>query len=311
MSDATYKYLFGPVPSRRLGRSLGVDIIPLKTCTQNCIYCQLGKDAPQTLERTAYVPISEVLDELSRKIQAGLAADAITISGSGEPTLHAGLGDLIDGIRRLTDIPVAVITNSTLMSREDVRADCAKADIVLPSLDASNAETFQVMNHPHTSLVFEDWVEGLCQFSREFKGQLWLEVFFCEEINTDDTSIDQFRRLIARIAPDKVQVNTSVRPTTHSEAARVSEEKLHAIAKKLGDHVEVIADFSKLHRPAEFVASEEGILAMLSRRPCSLEGICEGMGLNRNVVQKIIARLMDTSKIIAEDKNQDTYYKIP
>ncbi len=311
MTDQAYKYLFGPVPSRRLGRSLGVDIVPLKTCTQNCIYCQLGKDAPQTLDRTDYVPISDVLDELTRKIEEGLTADTITISGSGEPTLHAGLSDLIDGIHRLTDIPVAVITNSTLMYRADVRDDCAKADIVLPSLDAADAETFEAMNHPHPNLCFAEWVGGLKLFSKQFSGKLWLEVFFCDGVNTNDESVTKFKDLIEQLKPDKVQINTSVRPTVHSVAARVPEDKLHAIAEKLGDHVEVIADFSRLDGQTEFSASEEGILAMLSRRPCSLEGICDGMGLNRNVVQKIIARLLETSKIIAEEKKQETYYKIP
>ena len=242
MSDTPYKYLFGPVPSRRLGRSLGVDIIPLKTCTQNCIYCQLGKDAPQTAERADYVSISDVLDELSRKIEEGLAADTITISGSGEPTLHVGLGDLIDGIHRLTDIPVAVITNSTLLYRADVRRDCAKADIVLPSLDAADAETFEAMNHPHPNLSFEELTVGLCRFAHEYHDKLWLEVFFCEGVNTDEASVGHFKELVGRIAPEKVQINTSVRPTVHSSAARVAEEKLHAIAEKLGDHVEVIAD---------------------------------------------------------------------
>ena len=143
MPKKKYRYLFGPVPSRRLGRSLGVDIIPLKTCSQNCIYCQLGKDAPQTLQRKEYIPIESVLAELKIKIAEGLEADFITISGSGEPTLHSQLGELIDGIRKLTDIPVAVITNSTLLSDRGVRRDCCKADVVLPSLDAGDPETFQ------------------------------------------------------------------------------------------------------------------------------------------------------------------------
>lgn len=311
MDKPTYKYLFGPVPSRRLGRSLGVDIIPLKTCTQNCIYCQLGKDAPQTLERREYVLISDVLEELARKIADGLTADTITISGSGEPTLHAGLGELIDGIRRLTDIPIAVITNSTLLSRADVRSDCAKADIVLPSLDAADAKTFDVMNCPHPELQFEQWVDGLCRFSAEFSGQLWLEVFFCDGVNTDDASIAKFRGLIERIAPDKVQINTSVRPTVHRTAARVSEETLNAIAGQLGDHVEVIADFSKQSIPSEHQASQQAIMDMLGRRPCSLDGICDGLGVNRNVIQKIIARLLDTKAITAEDIDGTTYFKAP
>ena len=311
MNNNTYKYLFGPVPSRRLGRSLGVDIIPLKTCTQNCIYCQLGKDAEQTTERAEYIPIADVLAELKLKLAEGVPIDAITISGSGEPTLHAGLGELIDGIGAMTDIPVAVITNSTLLYRADVRTDCAKADIVLPSLDAADAASFEAMNHPAANLTFEELSVGLCRFADEYTGKLWLEVFFCDNVNTDEATVAKMRQLIARIAPDKVQINTSVRPTVHSIAARVPQEKLEAIAAALGDNVEVIADYSKHNMPTGQHANEQAISDMLSRRPCSLDDIAAGMSLNTAEILKIISRLLDSGRIVAEEKNGETYYKIP
>ncbi len=245
MTKPVYHYLFGPVPSRRLGRSLGVDIVPLKTCTQNCIYCQLGKDAPQTIERKEYVPVEAVLDELKRKVAEGLETDVVTISGSGEPTLNSGLGRLIDGIKQFVDVPVVVITNGTLLSRGDVRRDCAKADIVMPSLDAGDAETFEKMNRPHPGLDFDTFVEGLCQFRREYTGQFWLEVFFCEGVNTDPRSVALMKEHIGRIGPDRIQLNTSVRPVVHPEAARVNPDKLADIARQLGDTAEIIADFSK------------------------------------------------------------------
>ena len=309
MEKKPYQYLFGPVPSRRLGRSLGVDIIPLKTCTQNCIYCQLGKDAPQTLERGDYAPISEVLVELERKIVDGLTADTITISGSGEPTLHSGLGELIDGIHGLTDIPVAVITNSTLLYRADVRTDCAKADIVLPSLDAADAASFEAMNKPHPSLSFEDLTVGLCRFSDEYTGKLWLEIFFCYGVNTDADSIENFRKLIGRIKPDKVQINTAVRPVVHSTAVRVSKQALRVIANQLGDNVEVIAEFSRQVSQNELQIGREAVADMLSRRPCSLDDICDGLGINPNLATKIIADLLDSASIITEEIDGKTYFK--
>lgn len=309
MTKPAYQYLFGPVPSRRLGRSLGVDIIPFKTCTQNCIYCQLGKDAPQVIERKEYVPIEAVLDELKRKIAEGLQTDVVTISGSGEPTLNSGLGTLIDGIKQLIDAPVVVITNGTLLSGDDVRRDCAKADIVMPSLDAGDAETFETMNRPHPDLDFETFVEGLCKFRQEFKGQLWLEVFFCEGINTDPESVAGIKEHIRRIRPDKIQLNTSVRPVTHPEAARVSQETLTHIAHQFGDSAEVIADFSKHISTGELALGQADILDMLRRRPCSLADICDGLAMNRNLAQKIIQKLLDASLILAEDKKQTTYYK--
>ena len=309
MMTKKYKHLFGPVPSRRLGRSLGVDIIPLKTCTQNCIYCQLGKDALQTLQRKDYVSIEAVLGELEQKIAIGLEADTITLSGSGEPTLHSQLGELIDNIRKLTDIPIAVITNSTLLSDPAVRRDCCKADTVLPSLDAGDAETFKKMNHPHPDLDFEKFTEGLIQFSDEYTGKLWLEVFFCEGINTDDASVQNIAEQIRRINPDKVQINTSVRPIVHAEAARVSEQHLNEIAAALGKSVEVIADFSKQTTATGKRADLQVILETLQRRPCTLDDLCAGLGLSKEQLQPALVKLDVLSKITGETINQKFYYK--
>jgi wyosine [tRNA(Phe)-imidazoG37] synthetase (radical SAM superfamily) len=309
MTQKRYKYLFGPVPSRRLGRSLGVDIIPLKTCTQNCIYCQLGKDAPQILQRSEYAPISAVLEELRLKIQDGLEADYITISGSGEPTLHSGLGWLIDGIRKLSRIPIAIITNGTLLGQADVRADCSKADVVLPSLDAGDADTFRKINKPHPALDFDSYVEGLVQFRREYPGQFWLEVFLCEGINTNQTAILNLKTLIDKIGPDKIQINTAVRPVVHPEAAKVEPQKLEQIARFFGPRAEVIADFSRHMGRETFSSDETSILEMLLRRPCSFDDICSGLELHPHVVQKVLAELLDTSKIACEEKNGKKYYK--
>ncbi len=305
----TYQYLFGPVPSRRLGRSLGVDLTPFKTCTQNCIYCQLGKDAPPTIERREYVPTQAVLDELNCKIAEGLEADTVTFSGSGEPTLHSGLGQLIDAVKELTALPVVVITNGTLLSRPDVRRDCAKADIVMPSLDAGDAETFQKINHPHPDLSYEDFLKGLCLFRDEFAGLLWLEVFFCEGINTDPQSVRKLKEQIGRIKPDKIQLNTSVRPVTHPHAARVSSDRMNQIAAELGDSATVIADYAKAAGYERLTSDRDAILDMLRRRPCSADDICRGLNLNRNLAQKLIQQLLNDSHIVADVQNDVTYYK--
>jgi wyosine [tRNA(Phe)-imidazoG37] synthetase (radical SAM superfamily) len=309
MPQRKYKYLFGPVPSRRLGRSLGVDIIPLKTCTQNCIYCQLGKDALQTLERKEYAPIDAVLDELKTKVADGLEADFITISGSGEPTLHCGLGKLTDGIRRITDIPVAVITNGTLLFRADVRDDCCKADVVLPSLDAGDANTFQKMNHPHPELDFEQYVDGLVRFRSQYTGQIWLEVFICEGVNTTEQAISNLKTRIAKIKPDKIQVNTSVRPVVHAEAARVEPERLEQIAHALSERAEVIADFSKHTGTTGRTADLNVILETLRRRPCSLEDLSAGLGLSKEQLIPALTKLQALSRITTEEKNKKIYYK--
>lgn len=308
MAEET-KYLFGPVPSRRLGLSLGVDIVPLKTCTQNCIYCQLGVFGVQTVERKPYVPIEAVLSELRARIAEGLQADYITLSGSGEPTLNSEMGRLIDGIKKITTIPVAVLTNGTLLADPAVRADCAKADVVLPSLDAGDEATFKKINCPHKDINFSAFVEGLCKFRAGFTGEIWLEVFFCEGINTGDKEIEKIRAAILLIGPDKVQLNTVVRPVADESVVPVEPAKLADIAKRLGPDVEVIADFSGLEGEGNVEANTENIFEMLKRRPCSLEDICNGLGIHRDEALKHLAHLEAASLITPQPAGDTVFFK--
>jgi len=303
------KYLFGPVPSRRLGLSLGVDIIPLKTCTQNCIYCQLGVTGVLTLERKPYVPIEAVLSELKERVTAGLRADYITLSGSGEPTLNSEMGRLIDGIKEITTIPVAVLTNGTLLTDPAVRADCAKADVVLPSLDAGDEATFKKINCPHKDINFFAFVEGLCKFRAEYSGQIWLEVFFCEGINTTDEEIEKMRAIIERIRPDKVQLNTVVRPVADKSVVCVESAGLEAIAERLGTDTEVIADFSGIAGAPSLEANTEDVLQMLRRRPCSLDDICNGLSIHRNEALKYLAHLEAAGLIISHPADDTIFFK--
>ncbi len=304
------KYLFGPVPSRRLGRSLGVDIVPFKVCTLDCVYCQLGRTTEKSIERKEYVSIEAVLEELKQRISEGLNADHITISGSGEPTLNSRMGELIDGIKKIADVPVAVITNGTLLNDKGVRAQCAKADVVLPSLDAGDEEVFEKINRPHKKISFKSLVDGLCQFRKEYTGQIWLEVFFVEGVNTDSGQIAKIRETIKKIRPDKIQLNTAVRPTADSGVRKVKAEKLKQIAKELGDNAEVIADFdvsggSDRHN----LINDENVLSMLKRRPCSLDDICSGLEINRNMAVKHITSLEKKKLIISEEKGGKVFYK--
>jgi wyosine [tRNA(Phe)-imidazoG37] synthetase (radical SAM superfamily) len=315
------KYLFGPVPSRRLGQSLGVDIVPRKVCTLDCVYCQVGRSTEITIERKEYVSIEPVISELKNRIAKGLQADFITISGSGEPTLNSKLGDLVGEIKKITNIPIAILTNGTLLFDASVRADCAKADVVLPSLDAGDEATFQKINRPHKGISIEKVISGLCQFRREYKGQIWLEVFFVEGINTGDEQIEKIRDAIAKIRPDKVQLNTAIRPTADEGIRKVADEKLGAIAAKLGANAEVIADFATLpHRrgtahkvetpSAKGTDKSESLFSVLKRRPCSLEDLCSGLGWGRDEVIKQIKYLEGKDAIISEEKNGVIFFKV-
>jgi len=232
MSDKS-QYLYGPVPSRRLGLSLGVDVIPFKTCTLDCIYCQLGKTTCKTLERKEYVPVGDVLAELKRLLDTGLQADYITIGGSGEPTLHSGLGRLIEGIKKITSIPVAILTNGTLFYLPEVRADCAAADVILPSLDAGDQQAFDTVNRPHEQITFDRLVDGLCALKNEYQGKIWLEVFCIDHFNTDSSQLAKIASAIKKIRPDKVHLNTAVRPTAEQGVEKIAPDKLQAIALQL------------------------------------------------------------------------------
>jgi wyosine [tRNA(Phe)-imidazoG37] synthetase (radical SAM superfamily) len=302
-------YVFGPVPSRRLGLSLGIDIVPLKSCSLDCVYCQLGRSSDLTIERRSFVPIDAVVSQIQHKIEKGPRPDYLTISGSGEPTLNVELGSLIGKIRNFTEIPVAIITNGTLMYIPEVRSDCAKANVVLPSLDAGDEETFAKINRPHKGIHFDAVVSGLVNFRKEYAGQVWLEVFMIEDINTSDSSISNIRKQIALIRPDKVQLNTAVRPTTETGIRAISPDRMEELAKKIGFNAEVIADFAKA-TSRKLHASESSIIEMLQRRPCSLNDICSGLGIPADEAIQLITNLTKQSRITSDDQNGTIFFKI-
>ena len=295
-------YLFGPVPSRRLGLSLGVDIVPFKTCTLDCIYCQLAETTEKTVMRKEYVPVERVLNQFKERLANGLQADFITFSGSGEPTLNSSLGKFIERIKEITDIPVAILTNGTLLYLPEVRADCAKADVVLPSLDAADEQTFHKINRPHPDISFKNLVSGLCAFRKEFAGRIWLEVFLLEGINTNPEQIEKIADVIKKICPDRIQLNTAVRPTTDPTVKKVENEKLRQIAKLLGPRCEVVADFSPLCHQKNLQTKAEYVLSILKRRPCSLEDICAGLGIRPSEALKYINHFQHQGIIVSEQK---------
>jgi len=308
------KYIYGPVPSRRLGRSLGIDIVPFKLCSLDCVYCQLGRTTEKTIERGDFVPVEAVLAELKEILRSAqndksLVADFIAISGSGEPTLNSRLGEFIEGIKKITNIPVAILTNSTLLYREDVRADCVKADVLLPSLDAGDEQIFQKINRPHKYISIEKLINGLCEFRKEFTGQIWLEVFLVEGLNTDIEQIAKIKNAIERIRPDKIQLNTAVRPTADTDIKRLDAEKLQAAATQLGPKCEVVVDFSPRHYGKYVENKAENVLSMLKRRPCSLNDICSGLSIDHNEALKYISYYQQQGLIDSEQKGGTVFFK--
>jgi wyosine [tRNA(Phe)-imidazoG37] synthetase (radical SAM superfamily) len=269
------KHVFGPVPSRRLGRSLGIDLVPFKTCTFDCLYCQLGATGSTTVEGQESVEIDEVIAELREKLST--RPDYITMSGSGEPTLYLHLRELIERVRELTDIPVAVITNGSLLWDSAVRTALAAADLVAPSLDAGDEKTFRIVNRPHEDISFDRLVDGLVTFRREYGGQYWLEVLLLEGITDSEEQVGKIARIAARIKPDRVQLNTCVRPGADAKARLVEPRRLLELATLFSPAAEVIADYRPDAPSALAKAEREQIFSMLARRPCTAADVAAGL----------------------------------
>jgi len=303
-------YTYGPVPSRRLGLSLGVDIVPPKICTLDCVYCQLGRTTKSSTMREDIVDIHAVLAEIEAKLKAGLKTDYITLGGSGEPTLNSRLGDLIDGIRRLTSVPVAILTNGTLLYRDDVRAECAKADVVAPSLDAGDAAVFEAVNRPNPDITIEKLVSGLERFRDEFRGQIWLEVFLIAGVNTDAGQIEKIKGLIQRIRPDRVHLNTAVRPPAEPDVLAVPREALDRIARRIGGHCEVIGEAPAGLAGRHETRAEADVISVLKRRPCTIQDICAGLGITRQEAAKYIGHLQGTGMVCSEQRGDVAYFHI-
>jgi wyosine [tRNA(Phe)-imidazoG37] synthetase (radical SAM superfamily) len=280
--------VYGPVPSRRLGRSLGVDLVPLKTCTYDCVYCQLGRTTRKTVRRQRWVDPADVVAQVRGRLES--EPDVIALAGSGEPTLHAGIGDVIAGIKRLTDVPVAVITNGSLLSRPTVRRELAAADIVLPSLDAPDDGLFQLINRPHRALRFADVVGGMIAFRNGYRGQLWLEVMLLAGVTGIVAEVERLVEVAARIAPDRIQLNTAVRPPAESFVAPVADGSLQKFAGLFTPHAEVIVD--TLTADGGRVAASTDILALLSRRPCTVADIAAGLGIHHGEALKAATALV-------------------
>ncbi|RKY27331.1 MAG: radical SAM protein [Planctomycetota bacterium] len=283
------RYIFGPVPSRRLGRSLGVDLVPFKTCSYDCIYCQLGRTTNKTVERRQWVPLGDVLAELKHKLTT--KPDYITLSGSGEPTHYSRLDELIAGIGSMTDVPVAVLTNGSLLWRKEVRDQLMAADLIIPSLDAGDSAMFQAVNRPDKNISFEQMLDGLIAMREEYQGEYWLEVFLLAGHTAIESEARKIIDCVRRINPDRVQLNTATRPTAEDFATMVCFEEMANLAAKFDPPAEVIADYRGVHSQSDFQAGRESVLELLQRRPCSLEDIARGLGMHRNEVVKYIEEL--------------------
>lgn len=302
------KYLFGPVNSRRFGRSLGIDLLPSKICTMNCVYCECGETKICTDEVKEYVPTNEVIRELTEYLAKKPLIDAITFAGSGEPTLHSGIGTIINFLKEnFPHYRVVVLTNGSLFWRDDVRKNVLSADVIVPSLDAVTEEVFQEINRPCGKISSERIIEGLVELRDEFNKLIFLEVFIVPTINDNFEEIDRIRQAALRIKPDCIQLNTLHRPPAVEgiqSADRSFLEKVKDLFFPL--KVEIVTNAS-LSYSCNGSLNVEEVLTLIKRRPSTKEDIIKSLGLSREDVEKVIEDLLRKGVIIKKENKEEFY----
>jgi wyosine [tRNA(Phe)-imidazoG37] synthetase (radical SAM superfamily) len=290
-------HVFGPVPSRRLGYSLGIDAVPFKVCTLNCVYCQVGRTSVKTLERKQWIAPQAILDDLRNILAREEKIDFITFSGSGEPTLNSALGEMIDRIKDMTPTPVAVLTNGTLFHLPEVRRDVMDANVIVPSLDAVSPEVFDRINRPHPELTVDLMVEGLKLLRKEFRGQIWLEVMIVKNINDSMDELKKIAAAIHDINPDRVQINSVFRPAAERSIEPALLETLELAKVLFGEKSEIIEEFRSDRHNAVVDDIKGSIIQLIKRRPCSAGDISNSLGIHESVLAVHLKILLQEQRI--------------
>ncbi len=308
-----YKYLFGPVPSRRLGMSLGVDLVPHKVCSLDCVYCECGATTKLTIERKEYILYNKVVGELEHYFSNNPDPDYITFSGSGEPTLNSRIGEVLDFIKtKRPDVPVAVLTNGTLFSQKQVRTEILKADLILPSLDAGTTKAFTKINRPSPDLNLDTYIQGLIDFRSEFKGQIWLESLIIPGINDQEEDLAVLKEAFLKIKADRIQLNTLDRPGVISDIRSATHKELTKIVEFLKPlNAEIIASSAQRKEVDSYREDiESTILETIFRRPCTLEDLNNILGIHINELNKYLDVLEGEQKIKTVRQDRGLFYQI-
>ena len=309
----TKKHIFGPVLSRRLGLSLGIDLIPFKTCSYDCAYCECGTTTNKTITRQDFFPAEEVITELRTVLASHPHLDSVTLAGSGEPTLSRALGPVIAFMKReYPEYTLSVLTNGSLMTDGDVREELVPADRVIPTLTSVFQETFERIHRPHPSLRIEAIIEGMVQFRKMFSGALWLEVFVIPGLNTTAEELDGLKRAIERIKPDHVQLNTLDRPPAEGWVEVATDAELERVSEVLGrTGIEIVGRKRPVSRVTKANTEvSELVRATLCRRPSTVEDLVRTTGMSGGEVAKILGVLEREGSIISQRGARGVFYAI-
>ncbi len=311
------KYLFGPVASRRLGISLGVDLVPFKTCSINCVYCESGATTDLTLERQEYIPVDEVIRQLDELLSTNPEIDYLTFSGAGEPTLNSGIGRVIGFVKKnYPQYKICLLTNATLFSNPGLLKEIADIDLCIPSLDASSEEEFKIINRPSPDLDFNTYVNALIEYCRNSKAEIWLELFIVPGKNDSNESIERFVKIIKQAKPDKVQLNTLDRPGTVDWISPSTEENTMRFVKALEPvvPVEAVGPF-KYKSPALQKRLKEDeidklIIDLISRRPSTLSDMSETFGVPEEQIKERLDSLAKNNIIKSETSSRGKFFSV-
>ncbi len=308
-----YKHLFGPVPSRRLGVSLGIDLIPKKVCTLNCVYCEVGKTTKLTINRKEYVKYDSVIAELQHFMSNSPHIDYITFSGSGEPTLNSIIGNVLNYIKQnYPSIKTAVLTNGTLLYLKQVRDELLNANIILPSLDAGSQNIFEKIDRPYPNLKIEKYIQGLIDLRTEFKGEIWLEILLLKNYNDSTDELKKIKEAILKINPNRVQLNTLDRPGTVDGLIPLSLLELQLIIDywKLPNVEIIAAPPERANIESYYDNIENSILETIARRPCTLSDLHSLLGIHVNEINKYLGTLEAENKITSKRLKRGVFYEL-
>ncbi len=310
----TLHHIFGPVASRRLGRSLGIDLLPFKTCSYNCVYCECGKTTDHQTRRQEFFPPTEIIKELDQILDKKPDLDYITFAGSGEPTLSLSLGQIISHLKdQYPGYQVAVLTNGSLLYLPEVRDALIRADLIIPTFSSACQETHEKIHHPCPGLTVSSLIDGILKLRAVFSGQIWIEVFLVPPLNTTEDELFNIRETILQIRPDKIQLNALDRPGTESwviSPERSDIELIRSFFAETGVDTEIIGTNPPLPYSSYDTSVLTRIEETLHRRPCTVDDIARMTGLRQNEVMKKIADLIKQGVIQTKPGERGTFFSI-